>query len=156
MSYFCRFGDFVSDQVVAPVRETTAMVLGNLMKLMKPNQLVIVIEALLELTNVGEWECRHGAYLGLKYLLCAVNLDHDIIVQLIYPRVFNGLKDGVDDVVSEAAGALLPVVKQFIDRLVSSVFPFLNYEDTKQFSRMFLLQIYKSYCKKKKKNQTSI
>ena len=93
------------------------MVLGNLMKLMKQNQLVIVIEALLELTNVGEWECRHGAYLGLKYLLCAVNLDRDIIVQLIYPRVFNGLKDGVDDVVSEAAGALLPVVKQFIDSI---------------------------------------
>ena len=87
------------------------------MKLMKQNQLVIVIEALLELTNVGEWECRHGAYLGLKYLLCAVNLDRDIIVQLIYPRVFNGLKDGVDDVVSEAAGALLPVVKQFIDSI---------------------------------------
>ena len=112
------------------------------MKLMKQNQLVIVIEALLELTNVGEWECRHGAYLGLKYLLCAVNLDRDIIVQLIYPRVFNGLKDGVDDVVSEAAGALLPVVKQFIDRLVSSLFPFLNYEDTNQNQNMNLKYTY--------------
>ena len=63
----------------------------------------------------AEWECRHGAYLGLKYLLCAVNLNRDIIVKLIYPKVFNGLKDVVDDVVSEAAAALLPVVKQFID-----------------------------------------
>ena len=32
-------------------------------------------------------------------------------------KVFNGLKDVVDDVVSEAAGALLPVVKQFIDSI---------------------------------------
>ena len=53
MIYF-RFGDFVSDQVVAPVRETTAMALGNLMKLMQPNQLKIVITALLELTSVGK------------------------------------------------------------------------------------------------------
>ena len=66
----------------------------------------------------GEWECRHGAYLGLKYLLCAVNLNRDIIVEMIYPRVFNGLKDGVDDVVSEAAAALLPVVNQFIERFL--------------------------------------
>ena len=35
----------------------------------------------------AEWECRHGAYLGLKYLLCAVNLNRDIIVKLIYPKV---------------------------------------------------------------------
>jgi len=54
LQFYCRFGDFVSDQVVAPVRETTAMALGNLMKLMKPNQLEIVIEALLELTKVGK------------------------------------------------------------------------------------------------------
>ena len=29
-----RFGDFVSDQVVAPVRESSAMALGHLVKLM--------------------------------------------------------------------------------------------------------------------------
>ena len=79
-----RFGDFVSDQVVAPVRETSAMALGNLMKLMETFQLEQVINVLLELTDQPYWECRHGAYLGLKYLLCAVNLNRDIIVDLIY------------------------------------------------------------------------
>ena len=112
-----RFGDFVSDQVVAPVRETSAMALGNLMKLMETFQLEQVIGVLLELTDQPYWECRHGAYLGLKYLLCAVNLDRDVIVQKIYPRVFQGLKDVVDDVVSEAAAALIPVVKQFVDKI---------------------------------------
>ncbi len=62
-----RFGDFVSDQVVAPVRETTAMALGNLMKIMDhPKQLTKVINVLLELTNQSDWECRHGAFLGMK------------------------------------------------------------------------------------------
>ena len=79
----------------------------------------------------GDWECRHGAYLGLKYLLCAVKLNRDIIVEMIYPRVFNGLKDGVDDVVSEAAAALLPVVNQFIDRFLKKNFMLnLTYLDT--------------------------
>lgn len=59
-----RFGDFVSDQVVAPVRETTAMALGNLMKLMEKDQLESVIKVLLELSQQSDWECRHGAFLG--------------------------------------------------------------------------------------------
>ena len=110
-----RFGDFVSDQVVAPVRETTAMALGNLMKLMNNRHLKAMILVLLELSRQEDWECRHGAFLGLKYLLNVVNLDREIIVESIYPQVFRGLKDVVDDVVSEAAATLIPVVKQFID-----------------------------------------
>lgn len=33
---FCRFGDYVSDQVVAPVRETCAQALGAVLKYMHP------------------------------------------------------------------------------------------------------------------------
>ena len=33
---YCRFGDYVSDQVVAPVRETCAQVLGAVLKQMHP------------------------------------------------------------------------------------------------------------------------
>lgn len=32
----CRFGDYVSDQVVAPVRETCAQALGAVLKYMHP------------------------------------------------------------------------------------------------------------------------
>ena len=46
-----------------------------------------------------------------------MNLDQNVIVSKIYPRVFQGLKDVVDDVVSEAAGALIPVVKQFVEKI---------------------------------------
>ena len=34
--FYCRFGDYVSDQVVAPVRETCAQALGALFKYMHP------------------------------------------------------------------------------------------------------------------------
>ena len=33
---FCSFGDYVSDQVVAPVRETCAQALGAVLKYMHP------------------------------------------------------------------------------------------------------------------------
>lgn len=114
-----RFGDFVSDQVVAPVRETCAMVLGNVMKLMNSKQMRNVIDVLLQLTEQSDWQCRHGAYLGLKYLLAGCNerLCRDSIVSVIYPKVFHGLKDVVDDVVSVAAGAFIPVVKQFVENI---------------------------------------
>ncbi len=111
-----RFGDFVSDQVVAPVRETTAMVLGNLFKLMPEKSKKAVINVLLDgLIDGSDWQCRHGGYLGLKYILAGSGdqLSLSMVVDTIYPKVFKGLKDVVDDVVSVAAGALVPVVKRF-------------------------------------------
>ena len=56
-------------------------------------------------------------FLGLKYLLSVVNLNHETIINVIYPKVFKGIKDVVDDVVSEAASALIPVVKQFVHHI---------------------------------------
>ena len=69
-------------------------------------------------------------FLGLKYLLSVVNLNHETIINVIYPKVFKGIKDVVDDVVSEAASALIPVVKQFVHHidLVVYIF-FVNYSE---------------------------
>ena len=63
-----RFGDFVSDQVVAPVRESTAMALGHLIKLM-PNQdlILAIINVLIAFADHSAWECRHGAFLGTYF-----------------------------------------------------------------------------------------
>ena len=66
-----RFGDFISDQVIAPVRETTAQALGSLAKLMEPSQVESVVAVLLQLLEQNEWETRHGGLLGLKYLMAA-------------------------------------------------------------------------------------
>ena len=61
--------DFVSDQVVAPVRESTAMALGHLIKLMPNEDLILaIINVLIVFADHSAWECRHGAFLGMYIL----------------------------------------------------------------------------------------
>ena len=67
-----RFGDFVSDQVVAPVRESTAMALGHLIKLMPNEDLILaIINVLIVFADHSAWECRHGAFLGTYFYRAA-------------------------------------------------------------------------------------
>lgn len=64
-----RFGDFLSDAVVAPVRETVAQCLGATMSLMTAESVQKVNNLLLQLLHQKEWEARHGGLLGIKYML---------------------------------------------------------------------------------------
>lgn len=64
-----RFGDFVSDAVVAPVRETCAQALSAVLKLMSTESCMDALKVLIELLDYKEWDARHGGLLGLKYLL---------------------------------------------------------------------------------------
>ena len=66
-----RFADFLSDQVVAPVRETSAMALGSVVKLLTADACYNVIDVLLDLLNQSEWQGRHGSVLAIKYFLMA-------------------------------------------------------------------------------------
>ncbi|XP_012260171.2 TATA-binding protein-associated factor 172 isoform X2 [Athalia rosae] len=132
-----RFGDFVSDQVVAPVRETCAQALGSLLLLMpctdisknngnceKPIKLENKIEegneiqeggalgvlaVVLKLLQHNEWEARHGALLALKYLLAVREDLLDELLPRAFPAAMRGLADPVDDVGAAAASALIPV-----------------------------------------------
>jgi TATA-binding protein-associated factor len=63
-----RFGDFVSDQVVAPVRETCSQCLGAVVTLMPSEAVKNVIRILVKLLYQKSWEVRHGSLLGLKYI----------------------------------------------------------------------------------------
>lgn len=85
-----RFGDFVSDAVVAPVRETCAQCLGTVLRLMNDNGIQGVLKVLLQLLEQNEWEARHGGLLGLKYLLAvkAVSLNTIICIQLLLKSFF--------------------------------------------------------------------
>lgn len=104
-----RFGDFVSDQVVAPVRETCAQVMGTILKEM-PDELVRkTVEILQKFIKQKDWEVRHGGCLGLKYF---VVVREDLIstyLPLIIKDVLNGLLDSVDDVSSVSASTLIPI-----------------------------------------------
>lgn len=64
-----RFGDFVSDQVVAPVREACAQVLGTILNLMEKSNVESVLKIVAQMMTQNEWEARHGGLLALKYML---------------------------------------------------------------------------------------
>lgn len=64
-----RFGDFVSDAVVAPVRETCAQCLCAVLRLMHETGCRGALDVLLQMLKQNEWEARHGGLLGLKYFL---------------------------------------------------------------------------------------
>jgi len=111
-----RFGDFVSDQVVAPVRETCAQALGSLLMLVpkEPHENMNsifhgILSVMLKLLAYDEWEARHGALLALKYLLAVRDDVLDQVLPKVFPAIMQGLSDPVDDVGAAAASALIPV-----------------------------------------------
>ncbi|KAL4458077.1 hypothetical protein ABPG75_012942 [Micractinium tetrahymenae] len=105
-----RFGDFVSDQVVAPVRETAAQALGAVARPLAPTSLPPLLAALRQLSeHPAEWEVRHGGLLGLKYVLAARAEGVDAaLLEAVLPATIVGLQDPDDDVQAVAAEALLP------------------------------------------------
>ncbi|KAM7362772.1 histone acetyltransferase 1 isoform 1-T2 [Cochliomyia hominivorax] len=104
-----RFGDFVSDQVVAPVRETCAQVLGTIVKGMGDNKVHEIVFILRTLLKQSEWEVRHGGLLGLKYVFVV----REDLLKIYLPQsisdILMGLFDTVDDVGAVAASTLIPV-----------------------------------------------
>ncbi|RXK40222.1 TATA-binding protein-associated factor [Tremella mesenterica] len=79
-----RFGDFLGDTVMAPVRETAAQALGVLLKFLPPQGVKEVHDVLVEMVKQSwakrykaaegkekwekfSWEIRHAGLLGLKY-----------------------------------------------------------------------------------------
>uniref|UniRef100_A0A1L8DH30 Putative chromatin remodeling complex wstf-iswi small subunit n=2 Tax=Nyssomyia neivai TaxID=330878 RepID=A0A1L8DH30_9DIPT len=104
-----RFGDFVSDQVIAPVRETCAQVLGTLLKQIPQEKIKSTMDILVRMIKHEEWEVRHGGLLGIKYLLVVrEDLLQDILPALIND-ILMGLFDQEDDVGAVAAATLIPI-----------------------------------------------
>ncbi|KAK9916950.1 hypothetical protein WJX75_009151 [Coccomyxa subellipsoidea] len=104
-----RFGDFVSDQVVAPVRETAAQALGAAGRGLPRAKLGALARHLAALVRRPEWEVRLGGLLGLKYLLASrADAAADLLPEAL-PAALAGLQDKEDDVRAVSAEALLPV-----------------------------------------------
>lgn len=116
-----RFGDYVSDQVVAPVRETCAQALGAVLKYMHPTLVHEMLNILLQMQCRPEWEIRHGSLLGIKYLV-AVRQDmlHDLFEKVL-PACKAGLEDPDDDVRAVAADALLPCAAAIVSQKGSTL-----------------------------------
>ncbi|XP_010255080.1 PREDICTED: TATA-binding protein-associated factor BTAF1 isoform X2 [Nelumbo nucifera] len=109
-----RFGDYVSDQVVAPVRETCAQALGAVLKYVHPSLVHETLNILLQMQCRPEWEIRHGSLLGIKYLV-AVRREmlHDLLGSVL-PACKAGLEDPDDDVRAVAAEALIPTAAAIV------------------------------------------
>ncbi|PIA13088.1 hypothetical protein COEREDRAFT_17765 [Coemansia reversa NRRL 1564] len=114
-----RFGDFVSDHVVAPVRETCAQTLGAVSQFAGRQLVQSTQQALLELVQRGGsgdgkapiWEARHAGLAGLRYV---VAVRRDMAAELTdatLAAALAGLRDGDDDVRAVSADTLLPLVE---------------------------------------------
>ncbi|KAL0040872.1 hypothetical protein WJX79_008076 [Trebouxia sp. C0005] len=104
-----RFGDFTSDQVVAPVRETAAQALGAAVQPLPLSQAQALLSLLHQLIQQQQWDVRHGGLLGLKYLLAARKDASQELMSQALPAAILGLQDNSDDVRAVAAEALLPL-----------------------------------------------
>ncbi|XP_053692985.1 TATA-binding protein-associated factor 172 [Sabethes cyaneus] len=113
-----RFGDFVSDQVVAPVRETCAQVLGTVLKQLPLDKVHRTVSILLTFIKQKDWEVRHGGLLGIKYMLVVREDLVQTFLPLIINDVLTGLFDSVDDVGAVAAATLIPIAS-WLPRLLT-------------------------------------
>lgn len=104
-----RFGDFIADQVVAPVRETCAQVLGIALKEMPTDVVHSTVNVLIQLMKHNEWEVRHGGLLGIKYMLVVREDLMQTFLPLTINNILAGLFDQVDDVGAVAASTLIPI-----------------------------------------------
>lgn len=109
-----RFGDYVSDQVVAPVRETCAQALGASFKYMSPSLIHETLNILLQMQCRPEWEIRHGSLLGIKYLVAVRKEMLANLLGYILPACKAGLEDPDDDVRAVAADALIPAAPSIV------------------------------------------
>ncbi|KAK7901214.1 hypothetical protein WMY93_017983 [Mugilogobius chulae] len=119
-----RFGDFVSDEVVAPVRETCAQTLGVALRHMTEEGVSMTVDVLLNLLKEAQWEVRHGGLLGIKYALAVRQDLISTLLPRVLPAITVGLQDLDDDVRAVAAAALIPVVDGLVQLLPAKV-PFI-------------------------------
>ncbi|ORY82149.1 hypothetical protein BCR37DRAFT_387607 [Protomyces lactucae-debilis] len=119
-----RFGDYVADQVVAPVRESVSQTLAALLKHLPQRSIVATFGLLCQLVyqpglEKAVWEVTHGGMLGLKYLVAMrkdVILSDDALMDKLFAVVFTGLAHADDDVRAVAAATLIPVAEDLIAR----------------------------------------
>ena len=106
-----RFGDYVGDGVVAPVRETGAQALGAGLLPLPPRAVEAVVTCILVLLRRPEWEVRHSALLALRYVLAARDALAPRLLPAALPAATAALDDKDDDVRGAAAEALLPAAR---------------------------------------------
>lgn len=142
-----RFGDFVYDTVVAPVRESAAQTLAALLIHLDNDLSVKIFSALEQLVLQDPkviglptkiWEATHGGLLGIRYFVSikADFLYQNNLLNNVVNIVLYGLNEHDDDVQSVAAAILTPITSEFvtleaatIDLVLSTIWNSLSHLD---------------------------
>jgi TATA-binding protein-associated factor len=119
-----RFGDYISDTVVAPVRETVGQTLGALLSQVPDKTAISIYRFLRRLIMQNDldlkqpiWQVCHGGMVGLKYLVAVrkdLLLRNSSLVDGVIAAVTIGLAHHDDDVRSVSAATLVPIAYELI------------------------------------------
>lgn len=119
-----RFGDYTSDSVVAPIRETVGQTLGALLSHLTPQLVHSAYQVLYRMVMQRDlklsariWQVCHGGMTGLKYLVAVRNdllVNDNSLMDGVVEAVMLGLADSDDDVRSVSAATLTPIAKEFV------------------------------------------
>ncbi|KAI5966360.1 MOT1 [Candida pseudojiufengensis] len=129
-----RFGDYVSDTVVAPVRESSAQTLAALLIHLNDETVINTFNCLNTMTLQQDiiskcWEAKHGGMLGVRYLVSVrtdILLEHPEMFDQVINMVLYGLQESDDDVQSVAALTLTPIASQVVatrQSIIKSLLP---------------------------------
>lgn len=119
-----RFGDFVSDTVVAPIRESVGQTLGALLSHVAEETAISAYRVLRKMifesknsTLPPSWEVSHGGMIGLRYLVAVrkdLLLANGELIDGVVAEVTNALAHYDDDVKSVSAATLLPIASELV------------------------------------------
>lgn len=120
-----RFADYVSDNAVAPIRETAGQVMGAVLQYLPASSVHDINRILYRLVMQKDlkvsrriWHACHGGMIGMRYLV-AVRTDllfqDRSLMDGVLECVIKGLGDADDDVRSVSAATLIPVAKEFVN-----------------------------------------
>ncbi|KAF2197365.1 hypothetical protein GQ43DRAFT_209351 [Delitschia confertaspora ATCC 74209] len=119
-----RFGDYVSDNVVAPIRESAGQTLGSLLQYLSHDNVVATFKVLYRLVMQSDyedkpiWQACHGGMIGMRYLVAVRNdllLKDPFLMDGVLAAVMRGLADFDDDVRAVSAATLVPVADEFVE-----------------------------------------
>ncbi|PLB46816.1 TBP associated factor [Aspergillus steynii IBT 23096] len=131
-----RFGDYISDNVVAPIRETVGQTLGALLSQLSTRTVVSVYKCLYRVIMQKDldlerpiWEVCHGGMIGLRYLV-AVRKDLLVkdakLMDGVLEAVMKGLGDFDDDVRAVSAATLVPIAEEFVTSRQGTLGPLMT------------------------------
>ena len=130
-----RFGDYVSDQVVAPVRETAGQTLGSILQHMPASSVsstYLILQRLIvqeESLDRRVWQACHGGMIGMRYLVAVrgdLLLQDPDLMSGVLDVVVKGLADFDDDVRAVSAATLIPVSEEVITLRPSALVDLVN------------------------------